>query len=171
MEEFTALVRAWLIHGALELIESGATMTEASRKTGVSTRRLRQIVSANGGIEGAKEYILRRIHTEMKLRDAVSMYLDGKGVKVPAETVGVSTVRLRNRLGYLRKHGFIEEAGKTASRRRFAKAVELLRSGKSLGEVVKEMKYRYLYTELYHLRRKGDKLGFEFYGNQHIKKE
>ena len=171
MEEFGALERAWKIYGALEQLESGAPMTEAYRKAGVSAVRLGQIVRANGGIDGAKEHILRRIHAERKLRDAVLMYLDGEGIKVPAEAVGVSEDRLRNRIGYLRQHGLIEAVSKRTSRRKLAEAVELLRDGKSLGEVVKEMKYKSLYTELYCLRLEGNELGFEFHRNRHIKKE
>ena len=172
MEEYVVLDRARRIFRALEYCEAGDSASEAGRKAEVSNSWILRLIKRNGGIEGAKGFILQKIREEESLQDAVNYYLDGHRIEDAAVHIGVPEKKLRSRLQLLLAYGYRDPLRITpAVAKKIDTAIEKLRSGKTIGEVAKEMNYKSLEDLLYQWRLKGDPRGFEFCRNRHIKKK
>ena len=172
MEEYVVLDRARRIFRALEYCEAGDSAHKAGRKTSVSQPYISRLIRQHGGIAGAKESVSRKIREEESLQDAVNYYLDGHRIEDAAVRIGVPEKKLRSRLQLLLAYGYRDPLRIAPSvAKKIDTAIEKLRSGKTIGEVAKEMNYKSLEDLLYQWRLKGDSRGFEFCRNRHIKKK
>ena len=170
LAESDELKMARKILQAVRCREKGLSYREASKKAGISDAHLINVIRKHGGIEGAKAYAKKRIIDEKNLREGIRLYISGRTIDRASELSGATEQRIRTRYAKLRKAGKVGKIGLRRAWYRVNKAARYLRSGKTLGEVIDRLNYKNLYDDLYRMRMNGESVGFEFYGNQHIKK-